>query len=184
MVSAKFILSILFFVFFITLLQIHLIFADSQNNYQRNNVSKIINEFHDDEKYLKAKVDMGKITIFADLAITELQKQKGLAIKNSLNEEHGMLFLFQTTNKQGFWMKDMKFPIDIIWINENDKIVHIEHSLKPCETWSLFCPSYQPKSDSLYVLETVSGLSDKFSIKEGDDVYFTIIRDGGFSKTG
>lgn len=153
------------------------IYGNFQNNYQRNNIESIITDFTDDAKYLKAEVEIGKIKLFSDIAITELQKQKGLAIKDSLNENQSMMFLFPSVNKQSFWMKDMRFPIDILWIDENDKIVHIEHSLSPCERWTLFCTSYQPDSNSLYVLETVSGLTDKYDIKEGDVVYFRILDD-------
>jgi uncharacterized membrane protein (UPF0127 family) len=52
----------------------------------------------------------------------------------------------------------MKFPIDIIWLESNGKIVHIEENLERCPL-VFVCPSYAPNTDSQYVLETVQGLS-------------------------
>jgi uncharacterized protein len=70
-------------------------------------------------------------------------------------------------------MKDMKFPIDIIWINSNGKVVHIEENLEPCPL-VLICPSYAPNMDSQYVLETVSGFSQRNNISLGTDVKFEL----------
>lgn len=176
MIVVKLILNLFFLVFFTISFIPFLISADCENNYQRNDILDIINEMKDDEKYLDAQVKIGEINLRADVAVTELQKQKGLSIKESLEENEAMLFVFQIPYKQSFWMKDMKFPIDIIWVDENDKIVHIESSLQPCSTWTLFCTSYHPPHEALYVLETVSGFTNNHDIKEGDEVYFTIIR--------
>jgi uncharacterized membrane protein (UPF0127 family) len=68
-------------------------------------------------------------------------------------------------------MKDMKFPIDIIWVDSNKKIVHIEDNLQPC-LFLLPCPSYTPTADSLYVLEVVSNFTNKHDIRIGDKVFF------------
>ncbi|MGN6351023.1 MAG: DUF192 domain-containing protein, partial [Candidatus Nitrosocosmicus sp.] len=78
--------------------------------------------------YVKIK----SLVIYVDLAITPDQQAKGLSIKNSLNDSEGMLFPFDKPGDYSFWMKDMKFPIDILWIDANNKIVHIEKNLQPC----------------------------------------------------
>jgi len=70
-------------------------------------------------------------------------------------------------------MKDMKFPIDIIWIDPNYKIVHIEKNLQPC-IFFLLCPSYSPHANSKYVLEVNSNFTTKNNITVGDRVYFNI----------
>jgi uncharacterized membrane protein (UPF0127 family) len=66
-------------------------------------------------------------------------------------------------------MKDMKFPIDIIWADHTGKIVHIEKNLQPC-IFLLPCASYSPDIDSLYVLEVVSNFTSKYNIKIGDQM--------------
>ena len=84
-----------------------------------------------------------------------------------------MLFVFDTQGEQTFWMKDMKFPIDIIWIDSNKTVVHIEHNLPPCSL-EVLCPTYKPNEDSLYVLETIGGLAEKHDIAQGTRVEFEL----------
>lgn len=118
-----------------------------------------------------ALVKIDNFNITALVATTPDQQSKGLAIKDTMKENEGMLFVFDTPKKYSFWMKDMKFPIDIIWIDSNKKIVHIERSLEPC-LFLLPCQSYTPIRDSLYVLEVVSNFTNKHNIKIGDQVLF------------
>ncbi len=124
-----------------------------------------------------ALVTVGGVNLITSLSTTPDAQSKGLAIRDSLNENEGMLFIFETPQKYSFWMKDMKFPIDIIWINQDGKIVHIEKNLPPC-VFLLPCPSYTPKDDSLYVLEVVSNFTNKFNINVGDPVDSKVIRQG------
>lgn len=97
---------------------------------------------------------------------TAADTEKGLSGHAPLGESGGMLFVFDTPKKYGFWMKDMTFPIDIIWIGADYKITHIEKSLAP----STYPTVYYPESDSLYVLEIASGQSDLLHIQKGDMV--------------
>ena len=124
-----------------------------------------------------ALVTVGGVNLITSLSTTPDAQSKGLAIRDSLNENEGMLFIFETPQKYSFWMKDMKFPIDIIWINQEGKIVHIEKNLPPC-VFLLPCPSYAPKDDSLYVLEVVSNFTNKFDINVGDPVDSKVIKQG------
>jgi uncharacterized membrane protein (UPF0127 family) len=85
-----------------------------------------------------------------------------------------MLFFLGEPRKASFWMKNMKFPIDIIWLNETFSIVHIEQEVQPCE--SVFsCKSYKPNSEALYVLETIDGFAKKHDLKKGDNIDFQLI---------
>ena len=122
-------------------------------------------------------VTVGGVNLITSLSTTPDSQSKGLAIKDSLNENEGMLFIFEIPQKYSFWMKDMKFPIDIIWINSDGKIVHIEKNLPPC-VFLLPCPSYTPNDDSLYVLEVVSNFTNKFDINVGDAVDSKVIKQG------
>jgi uncharacterized membrane protein (UPF0127 family) len=116
-------------------------------------------------------VKIDDMNITALVALTPEEQSTGLAIKESMKENEGMLFVFDTPKKYSFWMKDMKFPIDIIWVDSNKKIVHIEDNLQPC-LFLLPCPSYTPTADSLYVLEVVSNFTNKHDIRIGDKVFF------------
>lgn len=122
--------------------------------------------------YRQVNVTVNGIKLVADIAANEEQRTKGLAVKDHLNENEGMLFVFSTPDNYAFWMKDMKFPIDIIWMDANKTVVHIEHSLAPCSPAS--CPTYPPNSNSLYVLETVAGFADKYNVTQGTKIEFAL----------
>lgn len=123
--------------------------------------------------YRKVSVTVNNVTVLADVADTNELRSKGLSVKDTLNETEGMLFVFNTEREHSFWMKGMKFPIDIIWIDGDKEVVHVEHSLEPCAPVS-FCPTYQPDRDALYVLETVAGFAQKYNVTDGTHVDFTL----------
>lgn len=118
-------------------------------------------------------LSIGDIELQVDLATSSEDQSKGLSIKDNMSELNGMLFVFDTPKKHSFWMKDMKFPIDIIWIDENHEIVHIEKELEPC-LFLIPCPSFSPEHDSLYVLEVVANFTNKYNINKGDFVEFDL----------
>jgi uncharacterized protein len=126
-------------------------------------------------KYTQAIVTANGFDVRTDLAITNDQHIKGLSIKNHLRENQGMLFMFETPAKYGFWMKDMKFRLDIIWLDNNRTVVHIEHDLGPCYS-DFQCPTYTPQKDSLYVIETVAGFSQKHRVNIGTRIDFHVLR--------
>jgi uncharacterized protein len=126
------------------------------------------------DRYLKAAVSVNGFKLIADLALTQDQQIKGLAIRNHVNESEGMLFVFQHPSRQSFWMKDMKFPIDIIWLNANRSVVYIVSNLEPCPIRG-YCPGFLPDSDSLYVLETSAGFSQRHNVRVGTQIHFHLL---------
>jgi uncharacterized protein len=125
--------------------------------------------------YMKANVTINGFNLVVDVPITSDQFQKGLDIKDHLNENQGMLFIFKEPDKIPFWMHGMKFPIDIIWFDKGRNVVHIEHNLQPCIT-DLVCPSYSPEKDALYVLETTSGFYQRHNVKIGTHMDYSLIK--------
>ena len=121
--------------------------------------------------YRQVNVTVNGVELVADIAENSTQKSKGLSVKDVLKENEAMLFVFDTEREHSFWMKGMKFPIDIIWLDDDKEVVHVEHSLQPCEPDS-FCQAYKPDDDSLYVLETVAGFALKHNITENTVVEF------------
>ncbi len=112
--------------------------------------------------------------VFAvDVAKSDLEKEKGLSIYNKIPENKGMIFTFETPDYYPFWMKDMKFAIDIIYIR-NGKITDIFQNVafpkSPDEKLEIIKP--QEKSDT--VLEINAGLSNKYNFKKGDLVRINI----------
>ncbi len=114
-------------------------------------------------------VNIGDARVKVTLAITEQERMIGLSGKESLGESEGLLFIFDKPDKYSFWMKDMNFPIDIIWLDADLKIVDIKHSASPL----YFPETYISDKNAIYVLEVVSGFSEKNNLKVGDRVTFT-----------
>lgn len=104
--------------------------------------------------------------IRVDLAIAPEAHEQGLSGRKSLDENKGMLFVFNYSDKYAFWMKDMNFAIDIIWINENLEVVYIKENVLP----SSYPEIYEPEEKAKYVLEVNSGFSKKYNLKIGDEV--------------
>ena len=77
-------------------------------------------------QYKKTSISINGFKVLLALASTDEQRIKGLSGLEKLNENEGMLFLFDKPSKQGFWMNEMKFPIDILWLDSDSRVVHIE----------------------------------------------------------
>ncbi len=113
-------------------------------------------------------VVIGGTEIRVALADTPRERQQGLSGKESLPEGEGLLFVFDTPGKYGFWMKDMHFPIDIIWLDERGTIVHVEKNVAP-ETYPTV---FMPQMQALYVLEISAGFADMRGVSEGGETSF------------
>ena len=124
-------------------------------------------------QYMKTTITVKNTTIVADLALTPDQQSKGLSGRQILSENQGMLFVMETPGMYGFWMKEMKFPLDIFWLDKSGKAVYIKENLQPCPT-ILNCPTYTPNVDSLYVLETVAGFAHRHEIAKGTQFSFRL----------
>lgn len=107
-----------------------------------------------------------------ELARTDAQQMRGLMYREGISENEGMLFIFDKDDYYDFWMKNMNFPIDMVWMDSDFKVVHIEKDAPPCTTRP--CPLYGPEKPTRYVLEIKANLSDKRGIEVGDmlDVRF------------
>ena len=90
-------------------------------------------------------VYLGQKAFSVEIADTNTSRAHGLSGHAPLSDNTGMFFVFPTDGNYGFWMKDMTFSLDIIWIDSNFKITHIENSLAP-ET---FPKVFYPESDTL-----------------------------------
>ena len=93
----------------------------------------------------------------------------GLSNREQIPENQGMLFILPKESVPGFWMKGMKFSLDIIWINKNFEIAGIEKNLQPCEP-NKECIAVYSREEIAYVLEIKSGLSESYGFENGDKV--------------
>lgn len=108
-------------------------------------------------------------TFTVELAVTPDQQAAGLSNRPSIGATAGMLFLFNPPSQPYFWMKDMRFPIDIIWIRSGT-IVHVTRNAPSPSAGqdSATLPMYQAGSDVDNVLEVAAGQANDFAV--GDSV--------------
>ena len=110
---------------------------------------------------------LSKINI--EIAETPEEKNQGLMYRRSMADTLGMLFIYSQPQPQSFWMKNCYFSQDIIFVDENLRIVTIQKNTVPFSEKSL--PS---SKDAQYIVEVVGGFSDRNGIKEGDFIKFDI----------
>jgi len=104
-----------------------------------------------------------------DIAETMADRARGLSGRDGLRDDEGMLFIFPIAGKYSFWMKDMLFPIDMVWIRDA-RIVGVTANVPPPEsgTSMLRLENYPPPSAVDMVLEVVAGEAEKAGMKVGD----------------
>jgi uncharacterized protein len=105
-----------------------------------------------------------------EIASSDKERMAGLQFRKFLLMDSGMLFVFQKKGRYNFWMKDTLIPLDMIWMDESRRIVHIEKNVLPCKNDP--CPSYSPEQDAMYVLEINTGEAKRMELKEGDILEF------------
>jgi uncharacterized protein len=114
----------------------------------------------------------GGESILAELALSVEQRTRGLMFRDRLDSREGMLFVFEEETVHSFWMKNVKFPIDILWLDRGKKLVHIAKRVPPCAKEP--CPLYSPVLPALYVLELTAGRSDELGLKPGVRLDFSL----------
>lgn len=140
--------------------------------YYKNTADSNYNPF---EGARKKVIYIGSLRLYVEIANTDELRKKGLSVRSAINDDEGMLFLFdQKDIMPAIWMKNMEFPIDIIWI-KNGKIVQIHKNVpKPTKgTPDSKLKIYTPKAPVDYVLEVRGGYTDKNVVLEGAAIDLT-----------
>ena len=90
--------------------------------------------------------------------------------RDRLPENVGMIFLFPKADDYPFWMKNTLIPLDMIWIDEAHRIVHVAHDVPPCKADP--CPDYPPNAKASSVLELAAGVAARHHLNTGDLLLF------------
>ena len=113
----------------------------------------------------KGQVKIGGVLLDVDIANTPQLQTKGLQYHTPLSYGQGMLFPFSQPQVIPIWMKEMQFPIDIIWFDESGNVLHVEKNAPACIADP--CTIYgQDITQAQYVLEVASGFADRFGIDQ------------------
>lgn len=113
-----------------------------------------------------AKIITPKGEFTVEVVDTKSSREQGLSGREKMKNDEGMLFVFDVPGRYGFWMKDMLFPLDIIWINQNGVVVEVERNAKP----DSYPKTYMNASPASYVLELSSGVAEEQGIFIGSKV--------------
>ena len=108
-------------------------------------------------------------TLTVEIANTESSRELGLSGRSGMKTGEGMLFIFDRQGKYGFWMKDMLFSLDMIWINKDGVVVALERDLTP----ESYPKTFVNGPDALYVLELNKGEADTHGLFLGSKVMIT-----------
>ncbi|MBU1132006.1 DUF192 domain-containing protein [Patescibacteria group bacterium] len=103
--------------------------------------------------------------ICAKLAVTAGEKSSGLSGVSAMVDYDSMLFIYEEPQSVSFWMNEMKFALDIIYLDENKTVLEIYKNEKPCESGNV-CPIIPAETSAVkYVLELPAGKADLFGLK-------------------
>jgi|SRR3989344_930933 len=142
--------------FLISLIYVDLPFAPAVDNFITDNPSVSA----------PSTIQLKDEIVRVEIADTSEERERGLGGLEGLADDEGMLFVFDEDGRPAFWMKDMLFAIDILWISRDGAIVHIEENVAP-ETYPA---SFVPRSEARYVVELPAGYVARHDVGLGDIV--------------
>jgi uncharacterized membrane protein (UPF0127 family) len=109
-----------------------------------------------------------------EVMVTDEDRAMGLMFRPSLAHDRGMLFVFDALGFHSIWMKNCRFPIDIVWLDQDHMVVHVADGVPPCKAEP--CPTYQPLRRAAYVLELNAGEARREKIRVGSELSFELPR--------
>ncbi len=109
----------------------------------------------------------------AEVADTPEKLLFGLAFRESLPENGGMIFLFEKSGLHKVWTKGFQFPVDLMWVDESKNIVHIKEAVQPCMKDP--CPWHGPPPENArYVIEADAGFAQRAEASVGTELIFAL----------
>lgn len=112
------------------------------------------------------RIEVGGTPLIVDVARTKEARAQGLSGRERIPNDHGLLFIFEESGRYPIWMRNMKFPIDVYWIDESGVIVDVWENARPESYPSVF----SPRADAKYILEVIAGYSEIFNVRIGTTV--------------
>jgi uncharacterized membrane protein (UPF0127 family) len=110
--------------------------------------------------------------ILVEIADTNEKRARGLMFREHMANGHGMLFVFEEPGQWTFWMKNTKIPLDMLWLDQNKRIVDITENIPGCVQEP--CLQYQPSKAASYVLEVPAGSVKRQKLAKGMQLSFQV----------
>jgi len=113
-------------------------------------------------EFPRGTIMVDDIPLVVQIADTEPRRVRGLMFQDQLPLDQGMIFVFNQPGLYPLWMLNMQFSLDMIWFDQDGKVVHIEKDVPPCKTPLEIpaCQSIIPDGQAAYILEVTSGFVD------------------------
>jgi uncharacterized membrane protein (UPF0127 family) len=115
-----------------------------------------------------------KAEITYETAISSEEKKSGLMNRTELDQNHGMIFVYDNADIRSFWMKNTLIPLDIIFLDSNKQIINIEKAYPEPNTPDSELERYRSDAPAQYVIEVNQNFTDRHGIEQGDRVEFSI----------
>jgi uncharacterized membrane protein (UPF0127 family) len=109
-------------------------------------------------------------SVLVEVAADDATREQGLMYRDRLQDGAGMIFLFAKPGDYPFWMKNTLIPLDLIWIDEGHRVVHVAHDVPPCKADP--CPNVPPNATASSVLEVAAGVAAKHHLADGQTLRF------------
>jgi uncharacterized membrane protein (UPF0127 family) len=132
--------------------------------------NKLFSNDQSKEENKITKVCIEKNCFNVEIADTAQEREIGLMNREFLALDSGMLFVFEKEDVYNFWMKNTLIPLDIIWIDKDNKIIFIKENVQPCKTEQ--CETFGLNEKAKYVLEINGGLAEDVGLEIGDEAEF------------
>ena len=116
-------------------------------------------------------VEIGGQRYQVEIAKDDAARARGLMFRDSMPVDHGMLFIHDSEEPQAYWMKNCKFPQDMLFFDSNLKLVAQQRDVPPCSLGDA-CPSYPSNAPARYVLELNAGQAEKLKLQDGATLTF------------
>ena len=120
-----------------------------------------------------ASVELDGKRFEVEIAADPESQTRGLMFRDSMPADHGMLFTFDEMQPRTFWMKNTKIPLDILYFDDQYKLVSMQQRVPPCRSLGNDCPVYPSTGPARYVLELNAGTAEKLGTKTGDTLKVT-----------
>ena len=115
----------------------------------------------------------GKV-LQVEVMVKDEDRAMGVMFRPSLPMDRGLLFVFDSPEFHGFWMKNCRFPIDMVWLDQDERVVHVAEAVPPCKADP--CPVYEPLRRASYVVEMNAGQARREKAVLGATLRFTLSR--------
>ena len=139
-----------------------------------NQANAVASPPSDKPAVIELTLPSGKV-LQTEVMVKDEDRAMGLMFRPSLPLDHGMLFLFERPDFHGIWMKNCKFPIDILWLDADRKVVHLAEKVPPCTAKvDASCEVYYPIARASYVVELNAGQARREKALVGSTVAFKL----------